>query len=370
MRTLAEAANAVRRASADDFAVLAKLIAAARGDVVQARAMATSTDSSRAPASTAVQNVLKAAVTAGGLDDFGLLLANPTYRLMASAFVEALRPLTILGRLTGYRSVPTQVKVPRQTAGSEPSWVGERKPIPVKRLDFDSFELDDHKLAGIVVSTLELATLARPDATGLIKNDLLAGVAAMMDRALLDPTAAATAASPASVTYGAQQIVSAGTSAENAVSDVNRLIEALYGSNLVSPHLVTTPRVAARMATLRLASGGGYAFPSLGARGGEILGIPVITSASVPESDSSPQTGSIVLIDAAELIVADGSAIFLDTSTQANLQLDGAPDDPADASTVFESLWQKNLVGWRVVRPINWAMRRSGCVATLTGVSY
>jgi hypothetical protein len=33
------------------------------------------------------------------------------------------------------------------------------------------------------------------------------------------------------------------------------------------------------------------------------------------------------------------------------------------------SLWQHNLEAWRVVRPINWQMRRPGAVAVLTGVT-
>jgi hypothetical protein len=38
--------------------------------------------------------------------------------------------------------------------------------------------------------------------------------------------------------------------------------------------------------------------------------------------------------------------------------------------TVVTSLFQANLVAWRVVRPIKWTMRRPHAVAVLTGVAY
>jgi len=311
----------------------------------------------------------KAAVDAGTSDGWGGELVAP--QTLASAFVAVLRPQTVLGRLAGARRVPTNVRAPRATSGSAVGWVGENKPIPASALAFDAITIDSFKISGLVFATRELVELSTPAAAGLVRDDLLAGVAAFEDAALLDPTAVAQAGiSPASVTSGAQQIASAGTSAENALTDIGRLIEALYGCNLIAPYFIMRPLTAAKMALLRLASGGGYAFPGLGPLGGSILGIPVLTSTGVAESDASPQTSSIVMIDASELIVADSDELALDVARHAAVQADSAPDDPVTASTVLISLWQQNLYGWRVVRPINWTMRRAGCVATLTGVNY
>ncbi|MNV94474.1 hypothetical protein D3C71_1892750 [compost metagenome] len=57
-------------------------------------------------------------------------------------------------------------------------------------------------------------------------------------------------------------------------------------------------------------------------------------------------------------------------STEASLQMDNEPDNPSTASTVMVSLWQRNLVGFRAERTINWARRRTSAVSYLTGVSW
>jgi hypothetical protein len=68
--------------------------------------------------------------------------------------------------------------------------------------------------------------------------------------------------------------------------------------------------------------------------------------------------------------VADEGGIDLSMSTEASLQMDNEPDNPSTASTVMVSLWQRNLVGFRAERTINWARRRTSAVSYLTGVSW
>ena len=62
--------------------------------------------------------------------------------------------------------------------------------------------------------------------------------------------------------------------------------------------------------------------------------------------------------------------ISLDLGQHASIQLNTTPDNPVTAATVATSLFAQNLGAWRVVRPINWMMRRAHAVATLTGVGY
>jgi hypothetical protein len=232
--------------------------------------------------------------------------------------------------------------------------------------------LDHFKISGIVASSMELVKLSTPRAEGLVRADLLAAAASLQDRALLDPNAAGVAEiSPASITYGAQRFASTGSSVAQITTDLEHLFEVLVGAgiNMIAPYLITTPRIAFKLAMKR-DTAGALAFPGMGVRGGEIGGIPVLVTGNSPESDDSPQTGTIVLLDAAELIVCDTDDISFDMSEQASVQMDSAPDDPATAGTVIVSLWQYGLAAWKIVRPINWIMRREGAVAVLTGVAY
>jgi HK97 family phage major capsid protein len=317
--------------------------------------------------------IIRSAVAAGSTTNSTWASALAEYRIAASEFIEALRPLTLLGRMSGFRRAPLRVKIPRATAGSSVGWVGESKPILVSRLALDTVTLDNYKIAGIVASTIELVKLSTPAADGLVRADLLAAVASLQDRALLDPDAAEVAeVSPASITYDATQIASTGSSVVQITADLQSLFEVLVlaGINMTSPYFITDPRVAFKLAMKRNTDGT-LAFPGMGVRGGEVGGVPVLVTGNSPESADSPPTGgSIVLLDAAELIVCDTNEIMLDMSTQASIQLDTAPDSPPTASTNLVSLWQNNLAAWKVVRPINWKMRRDGAVAVLTGVAY
>ena len=83
-----------------------------------------------------------------------------------------------------------------------------------------------------------------------------------------------------------------------------------------------------------------------------------------------PLGSVIVLIDAAELLVAEDPGDSIDASGETTVQMNTAPDSPIVASTSFLSLWQMGLVGVKIVRHINWQLRRPGAVAVLSGINY
>ncbi len=350
------------------FTRVALAIARAKGDLVYAATLAEKKWGS--PSIPAI--ILRSAVSAGSTSDTTWASSLAEYRVAASEFIEALRPLTLLGRMTGMRHAPMNVKIPRATSGSSVAWVGEGRPIPLSALSTDLVMLKIFKLAGMIASTLELVMLSTPGADGLLRADLLAAVAAMTDQALIDPNAAGEAGvSPASITNGATQIASTGSS----VAEISADLESLFGEladngiTMASPYFIMSPRTAFKLAMKR-DTNGALAFPGMGARGGEIAGVPALVTAANKEANDSPQSSNIVLLDAAELILADTDQITLDMSTETSMQMNTAPDSPPTASTVMVSLWQQNLAAWRVIRPINWEMRRPGAVATLTGCVY
>ena len=307
--------------------------------------------------------VLKAAIAPATTTDPAWLGVLADNRVAAAEFVSVLRPQTVLGKMAGYRSVPMQTKVQRMTSGSSVSWVGEFKPIPVSTIALDTIELDNYKIAGIVCATADLIRLSSPAADALIRADLIAAVAAWQDSAMLNPAAAAVAGvSPASITNGALQIASTGTALSNVTADLALMFAELTSNNipLAAPYFLMPAAIATK---LSLMNTGGAGFLNVGARGGDLCGVPVIVSNSV-------QPTNIILLDAAELLVADSDEIDLLDSQEASVQMDSAPDNPATASTVMVSLYQRNLVAFRVTRGINWLMRRPHGIVTLTGVAY
>ena len=280
---------------------------------------------------------------------------------LASEFIELLRPETIVGRIDGFRRTPFNVRIPVQSGGSTVAWVGEAAPKPVTELAFDTVTMPYHKIAGIVVLTEELVRLSNPSAEETVRRDLVEQIARFMDVAFIDPTAAAGANNPASITAAAlgTAIAATGTGVTELLADLNSAL-ALFDAAGVPTNglvLVTTPGIARGIATL-MSPLGTPAFPSMTPSGGTILGYPVVVSASVP-------AGYICIVKPSEILMADDGRVTLDASNQATLDMDGG-----SPSTPNFNLWQRNCVGIRAERWITWLARRAGAVALISGATY
>jgi HK97 family phage major capsid protein/HK97 family phage prohead protease len=328
-----------------------------------------------------VETVLKAAVAAGTTT--GTTWAAPLveYQNMTSEFAELLRPATIVGRIPNLRRVPFNVKIPRQTGGSTAGWVGEGQAKPVSALAFDSITLGVTKVAGIVVMSDELVRLSNPAAEDLVRADMVASIAALVDRDFIDPAKAAVAGvSPASITNGAPRIVASGTTSDNLRADVKALMSGFVADNLSLSGAVwiMSEQQALSLAMMQNPLGQPE-FPGLainGNQGGTFFGLPVILSenGTANAAETGPPVvaaGSlIILAKATEILLADDGQTEIDVSREASLQMDSAPTSPPTATTVFRSLWQDNMVGIRAERFINWGKRRANVVRYIVGANY
>ena len=339
----------------------------AKGDTMQALENAkTYKDTPDVEQAVKVLMHAKAAVAAGNTTDSTWAAPLVVYQNLANAFIELLRPMTILGKLTGMVQVPFNVSIPRQTAGSTSSWVGEDDPKPVSRLSLETITLGHTKIATIVVLTEELVQDSDPSAEALVQRDMLASIRAYSDAQFIDPTVSASGTiRPASITNGLTTHNMTGTAVANVLTDVQTLMGGFITANIGFEGAVWVmhPRTALYLSML-LSPLGTMQFPGLSVSGGTFMGFPVITSASVP-IDTGADT-YIILISAPDILMAD-KGLVVDVSREASLQMDSAPSDSA-ASMI--SLWQKNLVGLRAERRINYRRRRDAAVQVLSAVSY
>jgi HK97 family phage major capsid protein len=315
---------------------------------------------------------IKTAVNAGNTTDTTWASPLVQYTNLASEFVDYLRPLTIIGRIPGLRRVPFKVKIPRQTGVSTVNWVGEGKVKPVSSLAFDSITLDHHKIAGIIVLTDELVRLSSPAADELVRNDLAAGIVQFMDSQFLDPTKASNDVSPASITYGVTPVTASGTTADALRADMADLIGSFVDSNLslAGAVFLMTQSTALRL-SLMVNTLGQPEFPGININGGNLAGIPVITSENVPATGGSPTDGyMIALLRPDDILLADDGQVMIDASREASIQMETAPDSPATANTVLTSLWQHNMIGIRAERMVTWTKRRAEAVAFIQHANY
>jgi hypothetical protein len=120
-------------------------------------------------------------------------------------------------------------------------------------------------------------------------------------------------------------------------------------------YILMPPALARGISTLRNAQGI-MEFPSLTAKGGTLMGYPVIVSGSVP-------SGTIIIVNPGEVMLADDGRVSLDASDQATL-------DMAGGGTPNFNLWQRNCVAIRAEIWKTWKVARSGAVAIIDTATY
>src|SRR5690554_5144672 len=285
-------------------------------------------------------------------------------------FVEYLRPQTILGRfgqggVPSLRRVPFRVPLVGQTSGGDGYWVGEGQAKPLTKFDFSRTTLEPLKVANIAVATMEVVRDSSPSADIIIRDQLAAALRERLDTDFIDPTkAAVSGVSPASILNGVAGIASSGNDADAVRNDIRTLFNAFIATNNAPTSGVFIMQATTALALSLMQNPLGQSeFPGLSMSGGTLFGLPVIVSEYVP-------AGVVALVNALDIYLGDEGGIDLSMSTEASLQMDSAPDNPSTDETVMVSLWQRNLVGFRAERSINWARRRASAVAYLTDVEW
>lgn len=263
----------------------------------------------------------------------------------AVQFADALRPLTLIGRLNTV-SVPFRAPLPYLTTGIVGDFYGDNTPIGVAAPTFGTnVNLDRTKIAKLIVTSEEL--LEFTEAEAILERDMRAGVIEAQDRRLVDPTSTATSDRPASITNGQSEIDASGA---QSVGDIDGVVNALLsvltaaGSNLLDAVLITTTENAVALSLTRNTDGS-LAYPGVTVRGGTLAGLPLLASSAVPE-------GLLVAVDGGEILLADG-AVEIHSSRVA--MVDQA--DPIEGSTRV-SMFQSENIAFKVLKFINWKLRR------------
>lgn len=324
-----------------------------------------------------VQNVLKAAVAAGSTSNetwVGNLVGDETS--VYADFVEYLRPRTIIGRfgnngIPNLNRVPFRVPLIGQTSGGAGYWVGEGNAKPLTKFDFSRTTMQPLKVANIAILTMEAVRDSSPSADTLIRDQLVAALAERMDIDFIDPDKAAVSGiSPASITNGVTEISSTGSDADAIRADVRALWAPFIAANNPPTTAVYIMSATTALALSLMQNALGQPeFPGITMMGGTFLGVPVIVSEHLANNGGSAG-GVVALVNANDIYFSDEGGFQVDLSMEASVQMDDAPDNPTSASTVLVSLWQRNLVGFRAERTVNWARRRDTSVSWLGSVSW
>jgi HK97 family phage major capsid protein/HK97 family phage prohead protease len=298
---------------------------------------------------------IKAAVAPGNTTDPAWAGALVSIANVANEFLALLRPATILGKITGLRTVPFNTAVPVQTAGGSYGWVGQGKPKPVTKLGFLQAVLGMNKASGIVVLTEELVKSSSPSAESIVRGDMIAGIAAFLDVQFIDPAVAAVPdVNPASITNGLTGIPSV-----DAITDLQALIGTIAGQGvpLAGLTLIMSEMNAFALGLMKSATGVAT-FENATASGGSVQGFQLIAS--------NAAGNNVIALAPSMILYADDGGVSIDVSREASVIMDSAPVDGG----ALTSLWQNNLVGLRAERFVNWKRGRDAAVAYVTGATY
>jgi HK97 family phage major capsid protein/HK97 family phage prohead protease len=320
---------------------------------------------------------IKAAVPAGTTTDtsWASALVDPTN--LAEEFIEYLRPATIIGKfgtgnIPSLRRVPFNVRMIEQTQGGTGYWVGQGAPKPLTAFGFSPVTLGITKVAAIAVITEELARLSTPSAEQLTRDGLRDALVERIDVDFIDPASSAvTNVQPASITNGVFALTSAGTSADNARTDLANIMADFVSANLDPAGVVLImPTTLALALSFQVNSLGQPEFPGLGMAGGTINGIPVITSQYA--ANASGGGNLVIAVNAREIFLADDGQVTVDASREASLQmLDNPTNNSASGTpTTMVSMWQTNSIALRAERFINWSKRRTNSVVYMDDVNW
>lgn len=292
-------------------------------------------------------------------------------------YVTYLRNQVIVGKfgqngIPALRRVPFYFPVITQATGATANWVGEGKGKGLTRPTWSRTELTPLTVAAITAVTLQALRFSSPSAEAALRDDLTAAIVEAIDTAFIDPTNNGSAGvKPAAVTYNISgTAVSVGTNADAVRTDARTAMGVFVAAKnpLSSGVWVMSGSNALALATMVNALGQPE-FPGMTVNGGMFMGMPVIVSEAAGTT--------VVLMNAGDVWLADDGGVNVDTSTEASLQMvdqgsitqDSIGDsDPIETTLV--SMFQTNSVAIRVETMINWALRRSTGIATITGAEW
>lgn len=241
----------------------------------------------------------------------------------------------------GARLLPPNVRVGGATVGASAYWVVEGQHVPLSRMTLGNLtSLEPLKVVSAAVFTKETFQFSNLASDEFILRELLRATVAAADSAFIDPANSGVSGSkPASVTNGVTALAASGDTQALVAYDLREWIQDFSG-NLDTAVIVCRPELAVAINS--------FEHPLIGARGGELLQIPVIASRSVP----APAGGHLlILIDGDRIaLTTDGAEIT--TSTEGTVVM---ADDASGATANHVSLWQSDSIGVKVTRHLNWA---------------
>lgn len=308
-------------------------------------------------------NEIEAGGTASG--EWGAELVSMDGRYTGD-FIEYLNARTVYNQLP-FREIPANVTIKGQDGAATGYWVGEGKAIPPSVGNFSTVNLTPLKVAALSVITNELIRESSPSAEMLVRDALIEAIAQKIDTTVFSTDSAADGISPAGLLQGLTAIGSVGDDGESVRADVKNL----YAPFITAKHaaglcFVMNPALAKALQLMTNALGQ-QEFPGIGTGGGTFLGDKVFTGDNITSTH-------VILVDPRQIYKIGDMGIQISISKEAMIEMGtdatGAALVPTAASKQLVSMFQSESTAIKIVRPINFAKRRTTAVAYVDDADY
>jgi len=264
----------------------------------------------------------------------------------------------------GVIRIPSEAATPN-IAGS---FVGEAQPIPVRRMGFTSLSLYPHKVGVITRYSREIAAYSNPSLEGLVRDAIIRKTGLMLDTLLIDNVAGGGSGStrPAGLINGVAALTpTAGGGYAAILGDLKLLTAPFYNVN-AGERLVMLINPAQALGLMMTPGPGNTGFNWTEQFTNRLT---IIESTVVP-------AGTVYMIDAADFVSVMGTPEFM-VSEEATLHIEdtapaniSTPGTPNVVAAPVESMYQTNQLALRLILPTTWAMRRTGMVQWMSGVTW
>jgi len=279
----------------------------------------------------------------------------------SSEVIELLRARAVVRR-AGARTMPMNgsLLVPRITAGTSASYVGENNNITKTGMAFGQIQLNSRKLAAVVPISNDLLKANGPAADAIVAEDLVAGMALTEDAKFLRGDG--TASAPKGIYHwitSSNRTSTAGTSLANIETDLKFCLASLLNNDvrMISPAWIMPPRSRIYLEFLRDATG--YkAFPEV--ENGKLKGYPIFESNVVPTNLGSGTATELYLVDMADAVIGEEQGIELMVSSEAAYH---------DGSQVVAAFSQDQTV-IRAISKHDFCLRHDRSAAIITGITW
>jgi HK97 family phage prohead protease len=275
-------------------------------------------------------------------------------------------PRFTFGPQAGTIKLPARSATPT-VAGT---FVGEAQPIPVKKLGLTSITLTPFKMAVISMFSEEIGSRSTPQIESLLRQEMEEDTAVAIDTALIDANAASTTR-PAGLRNGVAGLTptASGTPTEKMVADLKQLIGAITAVNGGRDIVVILNPLQAMSLTFAQTTTGDFLFAT-SAEAGARFNVSFVAS-------NTCTAGMLIAVDAADFASATGDMPRFRLSAEATVHDEDTTPLPISTTGTpnvvaapVRSFFQTDVMGIRMIWDMSWAMRRTGMVAWMTGVTW